>query len=251
MQHVFAQLGPPHPSSPAVAPLPRAASPTAAYAAAPCACAWTPLVTTWQHAHALGCCVLVAGLLKGQQPASAAKLEPQSSSTSCFDLDVEPGRLDERRIEVIANGLPLWNGAQVAADRSRLLVFRAASEAALLEHPPGCPSCQGAGVPGARCLPAIPSHSPWHRSRWPVELRSIHLRTLPRSRCASLFSCSLRLRPRTSLVGRVVHRSRPCLCCSLLGLSLAGAGNVDGNLPLMSDLLADSSEVPPLASRMP
>ena len=36
---------------------------------------------------------------------------------------------------------------------------------------------------------------------------------------------------------------------SLLGPSLAGEGNVDGNLPLMSDLLADSSEVLPFASR--
>ena len=32
------------------------------------------------------------------------------------DLNVEPERLDERRIEVIANGLPFWNGTQVAVD---------------------------------------------------------------------------------------------------------------------------------------
>ena len=31
--------------------------------------AWTPSVRTWQHAHALGCCAPMAGLLRGQPPA--------------------------------------------------------------------------------------------------------------------------------------------------------------------------------------
>ena len=38
------------------------------------------------------------------------------------DWTVEPGRLDERRIEVIANGLPLWNRAEVAVDTDTTLV---------------------------------------------------------------------------------------------------------------------------------
>ena len=163
----------------------------------------------------LWCCVSVRALER-----AAARVCREAGATVqqhvlLWDLNVELGRLDERRIEVIANGL----------------------------------------LPRACCVPPLPSHNPWHRSRWPVELRSIHLRTparaLPRSRCASPFSCSLHLRSRTSLVGRVVHRSCRAFAASLLGLSLAGAGNVDGNLPLMSDLPADSSEVPLLASRMP
>ena len=37
---------------------------------------------------------------------------------------------------------------------------------------------------------------------------------------------------------------------SLLSLPLSGTANVDGDLPLFSDVLGDSSEQPPLASRM-
>ena len=32
------------------------------------------------------------------------------------DLNIHPERLDDRCIEIIANGLPLWGGAQVAVD---------------------------------------------------------------------------------------------------------------------------------------
>ena len=38
------------------------------------------------------------------------------------DLNLDPVRQDDRRIEVIANGLPLWGGAQVAVDTT--LVFQ-------------------------------------------------------------------------------------------------------------------------------
>ena len=39
--------------------------------------------------------------------------------TRITDLNIPaPCRLDERRIEVIANGLPLWNGAQLAVDNT-------------------------------------------------------------------------------------------------------------------------------------
>ena len=38
---------------------------------------------------------------------------------------------------------------------------------------------------------------------------------------------------------------------SLLALPLSGTADVDGDIPLLSDVLADSSEQLPLASRMP
>ena len=38
---------------------------------------------------------------------------------------------------------------------------------------------------------------------------------------------------------------------SLLSLPLGGTANVDGESPLLSDILADSSLEPPLASRLP
>ena len=39
-----------------------------------------------------------------------------TTNTLVRDLNVAVSRLDDRRIEVIANGLPLWNGAQLAVD---------------------------------------------------------------------------------------------------------------------------------------
>ena len=38
-------------------------------------------------------------------------------------------RFDDRRIEVIANGLPLWNGAQLAVDTTIVSPLTAAGEA--------------------------------------------------------------------------------------------------------------------------
>ena len=39
-----------------------------------------------------------------------------TTNTLVRDLNAPVDRLDDRRIEVIANGLPLWNGAQLAVD---------------------------------------------------------------------------------------------------------------------------------------
>ena len=158
MQRVFSQLGPPHPSSACRRP----SSGRCFSGVCVCRCplhlqlaaaggAWMPSVTTSQHAHALGCCVPVAGLLRGQQPVSMplplapaacrcrrgldalgdhvaacprsgvlrSRGGPLERAAACVcreagatvqqhvllrDLNVEPGRLDERRIEVIANG---------------------------------------------------------------------------------------------------------------------------------------------------
>ena len=38
---------------------------------------------------------------------------------------------------------------------------------------------------------------------------------------------------------------------SLVSLPLSGTANIDGDMPLLSDVLADSAEQPSLASRMP
>ena len=44
------------------------------------------------------------------------------------DLNVLPARRDERRIEVIANGFPLWNGAQVAVDTTLVSPLTSSAE---------------------------------------------------------------------------------------------------------------------------
>ena len=44
------------------------------------------------------------------------------------DLNVAPSRQDDRRIEVIANGLPLWGGVQVAVDTTLVSPLTATGE---------------------------------------------------------------------------------------------------------------------------
>ena len=39
-----------------------------------------------------------------------------TSNTRLADLNLAVDRLDDRRLEVVANGLPLWGGAQLAVD---------------------------------------------------------------------------------------------------------------------------------------
>ena len=46
--------------------------------------------------------------------AFAEKLEPESPPT--HDLNLQVDRVDGRRLEVVANGLPLWGGQQLAVD---------------------------------------------------------------------------------------------------------------------------------------
>ena len=57
------------------------------------------------------------------QPAYAERPVPVAMKVRLRDLNVDAARQDERRIEVIANGLALWGGAQVAVDTT--LVRRA------------------------------------------------------------------------------------------------------------------------------
>ena len=84
-----------------------------------------PLAPAACRLRAPGYCAPVAGP-STRQLAFAAKQEPLSSSQQHVrlrGLNVEPGRPDERRIEVIATGLLLGNGAQVAADTTLVAPF--------------------------------------------------------------------------------------------------------------------------------
>ena len=219
-----------------------------------------PSVTTWQHAHALGCCVPVANLLREQQPASAAKLGPQSS-VPLRDLNVEPGRLDERRIEVIANGLPLSNGAQVAVDTTLAAPLTSAGAPRRIRGRTAGAALQVARRAKERAYPELADSRRCHLTvlgievggRWSSEA-STFVRQFARCRARAMpapsrAACTSALALRWSSVLSIA--AARAFAASLLGLSIASAGNVDGNLPLMSDLLADSSEVPLLASRMP
>ena len=73
--------------------------------------------TTSLHVLGQASSVPGAGLSSARPPAFAGRPEPRLPSTSGFgDLNVDVARQDERRIEVIANGLELWGGSQLAVD---------------------------------------------------------------------------------------------------------------------------------------
>ena len=73
--------------------------------------------TTSQHVLGQASFVPGAGLLSALPPASAGRpVPPFALNVRLRDLNVDVARQDERRIEVIANGLALWRGSQLAVD---------------------------------------------------------------------------------------------------------------------------------------
>ena len=74
----------------------------------------TPMATTAQRARNQGSSETAVHLWNGQPPACVGRQEPNTLLT---DLNLDHiHRQDDRRIEVIANGLPIWGGAQLAVD---------------------------------------------------------------------------------------------------------------------------------------
>ena len=176
------------------------------------------------------------------------------------DLNVDPARQDDRRIEVIANGLPLWGGAQLAVDTTLVSPLTAA----------GLPRRAGGRTAGAALLTArrakertYPELCRSNRcrltvialeigGRWSAEAATF-VRLLarcrarsapPPSRAAAISAFTLRW---SALLSFAAARS---FAASLLSLPLTGTANVDGELPPLSDILADSPPPPPLASRV-
>ena len=107
--------------------------------ASPCPCPPAPvsvvalltlLATTVQRAPGLVHSGVEAACSSVQQPACAARPGLElTTNTLVRDLNVAVSRFDDRRIEVIANGLPLWNGAQLAVDTTIVSPLTAAGEA--------------------------------------------------------------------------------------------------------------------------
>jgi len=67
-------------------------------------------------------------------------------------------------------------------------------------------------------------------------------------RCHGAATASAFALRRSALLSFAAARS---FAASLLVLPLFGTANLDGEVPLLSDVLADSAELPPIASRLP
>ena len=191
--------------------------------------------------HIAAC--LRSGILRSRGVAlehAAARVFRQAGATLwqhvlVRDLNVVPARCDERHIEVIANGLPLWNGAQVAVDTTLVTPLTSSAELRRLRG-----NTAGAAL---RSVPPAEAKSGRALS-WSVRgVATLSFSALnsavggaPRQRLSSACSPAAvpGLRPRHL-------RSQP---------SCFAPSNLDGDAPLLSDILADSSEGPPLASRL-
>ena len=76
----------------------------------------TPVATTVQHVLWRGCLGVVGSLWSRQPHAFVVQVVTTNSRIQDMDI-VAPNQLDECRIEVLANSLLLFHGAQVAGTR--------------------------------------------------------------------------------------------------------------------------------------
>ena len=179
------------------------------------------------------------------------------------DLNLDAPVLDDRRLEVVANALPIWGGVQVAVDTTLVSPVRA----------------DGAPRPGADREPGLALRQIRRRKRhhtYPELLRSrrcrllvlglevggrwlpdgvAFVRLLARAKSRRvpelLLGAAVQayVRRWTALLAVAAQRA---LAASLLQLPLFGETCVDGAEPPVSDLLADARwESGPARSRLP
>eukprot|EP00439_Symbiodinium_sp_Y106_P022490 s283_g2.t1 len=180
------------------------------------------------------------------------------------DLNVDVARQDERRIEVIANGLALCGGSQLAVDTTLASPLTSAGAPRRAAGRDAGAALALARKTRERTYPELRQSARCKLvvlalelgGRWSTEaatfvklLAGLRARAVPAasrgpsiSAFASRWSAVLSFAAARALAG------------SLLSLPLGGAANVDGESPLLSDILADLQDSclePPLASRMP
>ena len=178
------------------------------------------------------------------------------------DMNIDVPVSDERRIEVVANGLPLWHGSQQAIDATIVSPVTRAGEAQL-----GADARPGQALVGAaRCK---------RRQTYPELVRARRCRLvvvgvetggrfsteaatwlclLARHR-ASAAPAAMQSAARSAWVvrwsGLLAPAAHSAFAASLLELPLAGECNVGGEAPELHEVLADVSwQLPIPASRL-
>ncbi|OLP82561.1 hypothetical protein AK812_SmicGene36766 [Symbiodinium microadriaticum] len=156
------------------------------------------------------------------------------------DMNVDVPLADGRRIEVLANGLPLWQGAQAAVDTTLVSpVTRAGGAQPQADRVPGNALEQAAK--------RTRLHNASTHTRFGLEAVAF-LRQLARARARE---SPARLRPavqRASVhrwTGMLAVAAQRALAYSLLELPLAAADECDGTEPSLGDLLADARDTEP------
>eukprot|EP00435_Cladocopium_sp_Y103_P009426 s3763_g2.t1 len=182
-----------------------------------------------------------------------------TTNTRVADLNLEHlFRQDDRRIEVIANGLDLWGGAQLAIDtalvspltrdgqpRRRAGAFAgAALHAARRNKERTYPEL----VTSRRCRLIVLGIEAG--GRWSQEAATF-IRLLAKSKARQAPAILQRF-VATALIARwsamLTQAAMQTFAASLLDFDLSAQTNVDGNSPAISQILAEAPHPPPAPS---
>ena len=179
------------------------------------------------------------------------------------DLNLVVQRQDERRIEVIANGLPLWSGAQLAVDTTLVSALDSAGQARRHQRSTAGAALRIARKAKERTYPELLRSERCRLvvlgielgGRWSTEAAQF-IRLLARSRARAappLLRSSATAAYVTRWSALLSFAAARALAASLLSLPLAHTANVDGDPLDLSDLLGAAHEAlpPSLPSRLP
>ena len=178
------------------------------------------------------------------------------------DLNVSrTNRLDNRRIEVIAHGLPLHNGAQLAVDTTMVSPLTSSGEPRPQGRQPGSPALRAARqakertypelVGGTRCrLVVLAMEVGGKRSKEAADF----LRLLAQARNRSVVPALRKAAVQASIArwsAMLTMAAQAPFAASLILQNPASHTTPDGDMPPLSTLLEHHPGAPPPASRLP
>ena len=184
-----------------------------------------------------------------------------STNVLVRDLNTHTAQHDERRIEVIANGLPLWNGSQLAVDTTLVSPLTAAGHPRRHQRQTAGAALRLARQAKSRTYPELTGSGRARLvvlgmetgGRWSAEAVTF-VRLLAKHKASSnppslRHAAALAWTSRwTALLATAAMRS---FACSLLMLPASTSSNVDGPPPPLGDVLTLHAESEALPSRLP
>ena len=185
-----------------------------------------------------------------------------TTHTRLADLNVQHVQhIDDRRIEVIANGLPLWGGAQLAVDTTLVSPLTRAGEPRRRAGRFAAAALHDARKAKERTYPELLRNSRCRLvvlgievgGRWSEEAAAF-ITNIARAKARDM-PAPLRHAPTASLISRwaafLTHAALSAFAASLLFEDPAHHHNLDGEPPPLSDLLAQLPPDPTDPSRLP
>ena len=177
------------------------------------------------------------------------------------DLNTNTTRTDERRIEVIANGLPLWNGSQLAIDTTLVSPLTASAQPRRHQRTTTAAALRLARQAKERFYPELQGGGRARLvvvgleigGRWSQEAAAL-IGSLARHKTQTL-PAILRPAAHHAWISRwAAHLSTAAMrafASSLLHLPASTSTNIDGPSPHLGDLLSAYPPGPPTPSLLP